>query len=204
MAREELVEPPPRDTKPRVRRVQRDSDRLGNLGHRHVLKLGQHQDLSFRVVEFIEKSADKLELVSGDRQVERRGLHRVGVLLDIPVRRLSSRPTLVRAVVRAHGASHDAVEPASEVGRLLNGRKLRMHHDENLLDDVVDGRHRHGEPARAAPDEIEVLLVYGAERRDGVGANRFGRAELPASAGGICRHYRAAIASTGSKGLRPS
>ena len=57
MARERLLELLTGDAKARVRGVHVDAERLGDLRHRHLLKLRHHEDLASLVVELVEQAA---------------------------------------------------------------------------------------------------------------------------------------------------
>src|SRR4029079_12411476 len=70
------------------------------------------------------------------------------------------------AMVAAHRAPRDSVDPASQRFGVLDGVETSVDHDEHLLDDIVHGGLVDAKTANRRPNEVEVLPVNGYKRRD--------------------------------------
>jgi hypothetical protein len=68
-------------------------------------------------------------------------------------------------MVTAHGAPHHAVDPASQSVGPFEGVEAGVDHDEDFLDDIVNGVWGDTETPDGGPYEIEVLPVEGLEWR---------------------------------------
>ena len=68
-------------------------------------------------------------------------------------------------MIAAHRPAHDAVDPASQSFGSFESVDAGVDHDEDFLDDVIDGFWMDAETPNGRPYEIEILPVQSFEWR---------------------------------------
>jgi hypothetical protein len=148
---------------PRVRGLQRASDRFGHFLHREPFELVEHEH---GALVFVERGKQRLELrarlgapVRLELTRSRQMFGRIG--LSTLVANVSAAPVV--------GCDPQAnpVKPGLERRTALELAELSVHDDENLLAKILDVGFRHAEMPKRAPDVACVFIEYLAHRGSG-------------------------------------